>query len=54
MITDAKGYVENLLSFKGFTFEQHANMIRNDFTNGYMEVDVAIECMDLLEDAYNK
>ena len=31
MITDVKGYVFNLLSFKGMTFAQRKNMIVSDF-----------------------
>ena len=48
MITDIKGYVFNLLSFKGMTFSQRKNMIVSAFENGYMEIDVALDCIDML------
>ena len=48
MITDVKGYVFNLLSFKGMTFAQRKNMIVSDFENEYMEIDVALDCIDML------
>ena len=48
MITDVEGYVFNLLSFKGMTFAQRKNMIVSDFENGYMEIDVALDCIDML------
>ena len=48
MITDVKGYVLNLLSFKGMTFAQRKNMIVSDFNNGYMDIDIALDCIDML------
>ena len=48
IIIYVKGYVSNLLSFKGMTFAQRKNMIVSDFENGYMEIDVALDCIDML------
>ena len=48
MITDVKGYVLNLLSFKGMTYAQRKNMIVSDFENGYMDIDVALDSIDML------
>ena len=48
MVTDVKGYVLNLLSFKGMTYAQRKNMIVSDFENGYMDIDVALDSIDLL------
>ena len=50
MITDVKGYVFNLLSFKGMTFAQRKNMIVSDFENGYMEIDICFPLKQVIGD----
>lgn len=48
MITDIKGYVQNLLSFKGMTYSQRKNMIVSDFENDNIDICDALDAIDLL------
>ena len=48
MITDVKGYVDNLMSFKNKTYTQRKAMILDDFNNNNIDVVTMIECVERL------